>query len=561
VTERFDVAIVGSGFAGSILARSLAGRGLRVALLERGRHPRFALGESSTPLAAIALERLASRYGLADLRALAAYGRWLRELPALRRGLKRGFTFLEHRAGQRLGPPPDDPRLAAGRLLVAASPNDEVADSHWLRSDVDAHLVERAIAEGVDYRDGVELRAAAEEPDGVRLSGLRNGRPLGLAAGFVVDASGPGRFLARHLPIPEAPGPARIESSLLYGHFEGIVPLAEAAPDLGPPGPYPDERAAVHHLIEEGWMYLLPFDDGLVSAGIELPSRPPGWAAAPPGPEGGFREGAARDPEAAFHRIAARYPTLAAQLGRARAVEPVRFVPRLQYRLSAAAGRRWLLLPGSFAATGPLFSTGIAWSLVAVERAAHLLEGGAPAPAGRERYGALLAQEADWIERLVAGALRLGRRFEHFAAWSLLYFAAASFAEASQRLIDRDGEGDEPWCWGPFLGAGDPVWTGALAEAERRIAAAGEGGGRELQLRAGPEGEDSGAAFGRWVLGAIAPRDVCGFDLPERRGLHPVDLETLVARAGRLGLDPGAVRAALPRLRGAPLRDRGTIRP
>ncbi|HLE85357.1 MAG TPA: hypothetical protein VJG13_13535, partial [Thermoanaerobaculia bacterium] len=215
----------------------------------------------------------------------------------------------------------------------------------------------------------------------------------------------------------------------------------------------------------------------------------------------------------------------------ARAVEPVRFLPRLQYRSAAAAGPRWLLLPGSFAATGPLFSTGIAWSLVAVERAARLLEGGAPDPAGLERYGALLAREADWIERLVAGALRLRRRFPGFAAWSLLYFAAASFAEACQRLIDRDGEGDEPWCWEPFLGAGDAVLTAVLAEAERRIA-----------------GNDEG--FERWLLGAIAPRDLCGFDLPGRRGLHPVDLDVLVARAGRLGLDREAVRASLPRLRG-----------
>jgi FADH2 O2-dependent halogenase len=355
------------------------------------------------------------------------------------------------------------------------------------------------------------------------LSGRREGKPLTLGAAFVVDASGPGRFLARHLPIPEAPEPLRVESSLLYGHFEGVVPLAEAAPDLGPPGPYPDERAAVHHLLEEGWMYVLPFDDGRVSAGIELP--------------GGAPEDAAAEPEAAFRRIVARYPTLAAQLGGARAVEPVRFIPRLQYRLAAAAGRSWLLLPGSFAATGPLFSTGIAWSLVAVERAARLLEEGPPDSAGLERYGALLAQEADWIERLVAGALGLRRRFEDFAAWSLLYFAAASFAEASQRLIDRNQEGGEPWCWEPFLGAGDPLLSGVLAEAEHRIEALA--------------GEGTDGAFERWLHEAIAPRDLCGFDLPERRGLHPADLEVLVARAHRLGLDRKTVLAALPRLRGA----------
>ena len=49
-----DVAIVGSGFAGSLTALALRRQGRSVVLLERGRHPRFAIGESSTPLANLA---------------------------------------------------------------------------------------------------------------------------------------------------------------------------------------------------------------------------------------------------------------------------------------------------------------------------------------------------------------------------------------------------------------------------------------------------------------------------------------------------------------------------
>ena len=76
-----EVAIVGSGFAGSLLARVLAVLGYDVVLLERGTHPRFAIGESSTPLANLSLERLGDqRYGLADCYRLATHGRWLRAL-------------------------------------------------------------------------------------------------------------------------------------------------------------------------------------------------------------------------------------------------------------------------------------------------------------------------------------------------------------------------------------------------------------------------------------------------------------------------------------------------
>src|SRR5436309_12571495 len=110
------IAIVGSGFAGSILARILQGQGHRVLLLDRGRHPRFALGESSTPLAALCLERLAARYGLEDLHDLAAYGRWRQRLPELRRGLKRGFTLYSHQPGKPFSNGPANEH----RLLVAA---------------------------------------------------------------------------------------------------------------------------------------------------------------------------------------------------------------------------------------------------------------------------------------------------------------------------------------------------------------------------------------------------------------------------------------------------------
>ena len=40
-----DVVVVGSGFAGSLVALALKQRGYHVVLVERGRHPRFAIGE------------------------------------------------------------------------------------------------------------------------------------------------------------------------------------------------------------------------------------------------------------------------------------------------------------------------------------------------------------------------------------------------------------------------------------------------------------------------------------------------------------------------------------
>jgi len=502
------IAIVGSGFAGSILARILQGQGHRVLLLDRQRHPRFALGESSTPLAAICLERLAARYGLDDLHALAAWGRWKERLPHLRRGLKRGFTFYGHQPGR----PYANGTANERRLLVAASPTDAIADTHWLREDVDHHLALQAAAAGVEVLEEVDLTGVEARPGGWRLSGTHHGKPVHFEADLLIDASGPGGFLARHLPIERIETEPR--TTLVFGHFEGMADFADVAGGAAlPAGPYPDEQAAVHHILEEGWTYVLPFDHGTVSAGFVI--------AEPRARE----ELASLSPDQAWQRLLARYPTLRDQFAAARPARPIGKIPRLQHRLARASGDGWALLPHAYCFLSPLFSTGIAWSLLAVERLALLLERGDPP--GLQRYGDLLSREADHIQKLVAGAYNTMRDFDRFAAASLYYFAAASFAEASQRLLPSPRDG---WAWTGFLGSTDPV----TREMLDRVLTALQGSDYEEAIRT-----------------AIAPRNLAGLADPERNRLHPVDLEPLVESADLLGLTREEVRREIPRLRGS----------
>src|SRR4249919_3916046 len=126
-----DIAIVGSGFSGSLTALALRRRGMRVALIERGRHPRFAIGESSTPLANLLIEEFADRYDLPRVRVFSKWGTWQGARPEVAAGLKRGFTFLFHRPGERFSDGLDHEH----QLLVAASPHDDIADTHWYRPD------------------------------------------------------------------------------------------------------------------------------------------------------------------------------------------------------------------------------------------------------------------------------------------------------------------------------------------------------------------------------------------------------------------------------------------
>src|SRR3954452_24334781 len=195
----FDIAIVGSGFSGSLLAMIARKLGRSVVLLERGAHPRFAIGESSTPLANLLIEELATRYDLPRLLPLTKWGTWQKSYPEISCGLKRGFTFFHHQPGQPWSPQPNH----SSELLVAASPHDAIADTHWYRADLDHFLVREAQALGVEYLDHVQLQTAVSNEAGMELKGHRLAEPITIQVQLVFDASGPRGFLHRVLNLSE----------------------------------------------------------------------------------------------------------------------------------------------------------------------------------------------------------------------------------------------------------------------------------------------------------------------------------------------------------------------
>jgi FADH2 O2-dependent halogenase len=196
-------------------------------------------------------------------------------------------------------------------------------------------------------------------------------------------------------------------------------------------------------------------------------------------------------------------------------------------------------MPHAFAFVDPLFSTGIAWGLRAVERLALAFEDARrPDAAALRRYDALLAAEADQVDRLVAGSYEAMAHFDLFAAHAMLYFAAVSFAEVRQRIVPGESA-----AWGGFLGVGDAVLEPVFAEALARL--------REITHSRGEPGRvDARAEFAAWVAATIAPRNIAGLADPRRENRYPVDLDTLVDGHALLGLTREQLLAALPALRG-----------
>lgn len=493
-----DVAIVGSGFSGSLTALALLKRGTRVALIERGRHPRFAIGESSTPLANLMLEELADRYDLPRLRAFSQWGSWQRTHPDVAVGLKRGFSFYFHETGDRFADPDDRGR----QLLVAASPTDEVSDTHWYRPDFDHALVKEADAAGAIHLDQTTIHRVQDEGSGWLLDAEREGRTVRIRAGFVIDASGPRGFLHRMWQLGDTPPRWLPRTHAIYSHFEGVERWDRIRPSADPP-PYPPDDAAVHHVFDGGWIWILRFNNGLTSAGAALTdARAAGIVAA---------EG-----EVGWRRLLDRLPAVKEQFDPARAVLPFVYSPRLFFRSARVSGPAWALLPSAAGIVDPLLSTGFALTLSGIQRLLDVLEQTSPGPertAALRDYERITLDELEVVERLVA-ALYAAMDDPHlFKRLGRLYFAAASFSEAARRL-------GRPELAPGFLLSAHPTFGPELKACTLSALSAPRGEARrELQSR---------------IDRAIEPFDTIGLLDERRRDWYPVLAEDLLTSAPKL---------------------------
>ena len=514
LNESYDIAVVGSGFAGSLMAMIARRLGHSVVLIEKGTHPRVVIGESSTPLSNLLLEELSIRYELPSLRPLVKWGSWHEAYPEVACGLKRGFTFHHHVLGEA---GPEDPDRG-DQLLVAASPRDEIADTHWYRADFDHLLVREAQNLGAAYVDRTALHQCEEGETEVTLRGQRDGRDVAFRAKFVVDASGPRGFLHHALQLGERELPDYPRTQALYSHFSATGRL-EGTPHSRTgknPPPYPIDAAAVHHVFDGGWIWVLQFNNGITSAGVaatdECASR------------FHFAEAAA-----AWDRLLDLIPALREQFASAKAERPFTHIPRLSFRSGQIVGRRWALLPSAAGFADPLLSTGFPLGLLGVARLAEIIEQDWETPRFAERlreYAARTDTELVATAGLIGALYANMSNFQVFVALSLLYFAAASFSEAARRL-------GKAHLASSFLLCGDPVFGTAWA--------------RLFERARQPLTKSESGALTRDILAAIEPFNVAGLGREGRRNWYPVEARDLFESADKLGATVEEIRDMLRR--------------
>ena len=99
--HKFDVAILGNGLSGSMLAAVLARHGVSVVLIDAEVHPRFAVGESTIPHTSLLISLIADKYDVPELDYL-VYSDRLADHVCTTCGIKRSFGFVFHREGKTL---------------------------------------------------------------------------------------------------------------------------------------------------------------------------------------------------------------------------------------------------------------------------------------------------------------------------------------------------------------------------------------------------------------------------------------------------------------------------
>lgn len=452
-----DVAVIGSGFGGSIAALLLQRSGLRPVLLDRHRHPRFAIGESSTPVADLVLRDLARNYDLPRLIPLAKYGTWTATYPEVVCGLKRGFSYFRHEPGLPFVPRKDH----GNELLVAASSDDERSDTHWLRSDVDAFLAREAESAGIPLFEEAQVELSREN-EGWLLAGACRAAPLQIRAPFVIDATGEAGVVLKHLGVPDRADRLTTHSRALFAHFAdaprwGDLLTTDGA-DLSD-HPFPCDNAALHQVFDHGWMWQLRFRNDVLSAGFAIDSL-----AHPLDPTISIDDEWARWME--------RSPSVEKQFRNSRIVAPaggLKRTGRLQRRAAQAVGINWAALPNTAGFIDPLHSSGIAHTLCGIERLVPVLVRNWKEPerrlAGLKEYEATIFTELELVDRLVSGCYLARRHFPLLASFAMLYFAGATTYERRRLAASSASSKNAP----AFLGADDERFCEVVLEAWQEL--------------------------------------------------------------------------------------------
>ncbi|MBR8836537.1 MAG: tryptophan 7-halogenase [Stigonema ocellatum SAG 48.90 = DSM 106950] len=331
--QQFDVIILGSGLAGSILATILARHNVRVLMLDKETHPRFAIGEAMTPDTDLMMSILSYQYSVPEIGYLSSFENICENISPSSCGLKRSFNFIYHREGE------EQTLQQSNKIGVNPS-------SHLFRQDIDQYMAKVAIKYGCQLLEKTNVNHINIDETKVEVT-VESGEKF--TANYLVDASGYRSPLSQKFNLRENPTRLKTHSRSIFTHMIDVKNYDDCFP------PSQDNilwyQGTLHHIFDGGWMWVIPFNNHekstnpICSVGINFDSRrfPQTEISA----------------EQEFQNFLSRFPAIAIQFENAKPVRNWVSTGRLQYSSHSCTGERFYILPHAAGFIDALYSFGL----------------------------------------------------------------------------------------------------------------------------------------------------------------------------------------------------------
>jgi flavin-dependent dehydrogenase len=247
-TEPFDVAIIGGGLAGNLLARQLHRRSstLRIGLFERSSETGFKVGEA---LVEVAGNYLIRKQGLT---------RYLYENQLPKNGLR--YFFDRETRDCAL-----EDMSEVGTTGLPFHPAFQID-----RARFEADLLQMNRADGIEVATEASVsEVELGDADSLhRFRVLRRGKSTRHTARWIIDAAGRGGMFARLAGLRVAEPTHQIGS--VWGRFEGVTDIDTLGPDVFRDRVRHTTRrlSTIHFWYSGYWIWFIPLRDGLTSIGV-----------------------------------------------------------------------------------------------------------------------------------------------------------------------------------------------------------------------------------------------------------------------------------------------------
>ena len=406
--NEYDIIMLGSGLPGVILAGIIARMGLKILIIEKGSHPRFAVGEAMLPQSTMWMDMLGERFDYPEIQDIISVETIQKKI-AKTCGHKRSISFLYHEEGKK-----QDQKNQSHQIVAPETPFS--SESHFVRADIDHHMLKNAIKAGAGYIDNTTVADFDCKENDVTVTTEKGDK---FRSKLLLDGSGFRSPLAERFGLRKDKAEIRSTSRTIFTHVEGLKNYDKLDGVQRPFERYGYHDGTVHHIFKGGWFWVIPFDNApgsenkLASVGLSLDTKI-------------YPLDDDITPEDEFWSFANKFPTVKDHFENITAVRPWVRTRRLQYASKKSAGPGYCLLSHAAGFGDAIMSRGMINSFESTYYISRAIE--KAVKAGNFNYehfeslNPMHEAQMDITDRLVKTYYDSTRDFRLWNAWFNLWF-------------------------------------------------------------------------------------------------------------------------------------------